>query len=215
MRKGVMYFLVFLVIIQSSLAATIYGTIYDSALDKASNIKITIDTTPIQYQISKDSDYSFGVSAGTYTLKAEQYQYRDVVAEMQEDITVNEDGTYRLDLILFPIFEDFGENETSFIEDAIIEEKTVIWPYFLFIIIIITILVLFLLKKKIKSKSNIPDDLQDLYQFIKKQKRTTQKELRKQFPLSEAKISLMVTDLEQRNLIKKLKKGRGNIIILK
>ena len=48
-----------------------------------------------------------------------------------------------------------------------------------------------------------------------KHKRTTQKEIRKIIPLSEAKISLMITDLESRDLIKKVKKGRGNIIILK
>ena len=183
-------------------------------MDKASNVKITIDTTPIQYQISKDSDYSFEVPAGTYILKAEQYQYKEVIAEMQEEITVLEEGTYRLDLILFPVFEDFGEDETDFIEDAIIEDKTKIWFYFL-ILIPITLILFFLIKKKNKPKEQIPEDLQDLYNFIKKQKRTTQKELRKQFPLSEAKVSLMVADLEQRNLIKKLKKGRGNIIIIK
>ncbi len=44
--------------------------------------------------------------------------------------------------------------------------------------------------------------------------RTTQKEIRKQFPLSEAKISLIISDLERKKLIKKIKKGRGNIILL-
>ena len=61
----------------------------------------------------------------------------------------------------------------------------------------------------------LPKDLSELYEFIRKHKRTTQKEIRKTIPLSEAKISLMITDLESRNLIKKIKKGRGNIIILK
>ncbi|MHC1584962.1 MAG: helix-turn-helix transcriptional regulator, partial [Candidatus Syntropharchaeia archaeon] len=32
--------------------------------------------------------------------------------------------------------------------------------------------------------------------------------------LSEAKISLMITDLENRGLVTKIKKGRGNVIIL-
>jgi uncharacterized membrane protein len=212
MIKEVTYFLVFLIIIQFSLAATIYGTIYDSELNKADNVKVTIDTIPTQYQISKDSDYSFEVPAGSYTLKAEQYQYNEVIAEMQQKLTVNEDGTYRLDIILFPILEDFGENETDFIEAAIIEEQKTNWFYLLLIPLII---IIFLVFKKNKPKKQIPEDLEEIYNFIKKQKRTTQKELRKQFPLSEAKISLMVSDLEQRNLIKKIKKGRGNIIIIK
>ena len=31
---------------------------------------------------------------------------------------------------------------------------------------------------------------------------------------SEAKVSLMVTDLEDRGLVRKVKQGRGNIILL-
>ena len=45
--------------------------------------------------------------------------------------------------------------------------------------------------------------------------RITQKELRKEMPLSEAKVSLLISELEHKNKIEKIKKGRGNIIILK
>jgi len=50
-------------------------------------------------------------------------------------------------------------------------------------------------------------------QLVKKEKRTTQKDLRKEIPLSEAKISLIITDLESKGKIRKIKKGRGNILI--
>lgn len=58
-----------------------------------------------------------------------------------------------------------------------------------------------------------PDELAKLAGFIKSHKRATQKDIRKQIPLSEAKISLMLTDLESQGKIRKIKKGRGNIII--
>lgn len=45
--------------------------------------------------------------------------------------------------------------------------------------------------------------------------RTTQKLIRKKIPLSEAKISLMISELEAKGKIEKIKKGRGNLIILK
>ena len=45
--------------------------------------------------------------------------------------------------------------------------------------------------------------------------RATQKDIRKQIPLSEAKISLMLAELEHKGVVEKIKKGRGNIIILK
>ena len=42
----------------------------------------------------------------------------------------------------------------------------------------------------------------------------TQKELRKGMPCSEAKVSLVVTELEEMKVVKKFKRGRGNIIKL-
>jgi uncharacterized membrane protein len=60
----------------------------------------------------------------------------------------------------------------------------------------------------------LPEDLRELYDLIlKKGGRTTQKEIRKDAKYGEAKVSLMLADLEDRGLIKKIKKGRSNIII--
>ena len=62
--------------------------------------------------------------------------------------------------------------------------------------------------------SDLPDDLRELYDLIMiKGGRTTQKEIRKDAKYGEAKVSLMLADLEDRGLIKKIKKGRSNIII--
>lgn len=62
---------------------------------------------------------------------------------------------------------------------------------------------------------DLPDDAKQVLKIIKERGgRTTQKDIRKDIPLSEAKISLILTDLEQRKFIRKIKKGRGNIIIL-
>ncbi len=44
--------------------------------------------------------------------------------------------------------------------------------------------------------------------------RMTQLDLRKAVPYSEVRISLIVTDLEDAGLLRKVKKGRGNILIL-
>ncbi len=48
---------------------------------------------------------------------------------------------------------------------------------------------------------------------IQKEKRLTQKELRKGFPFSEAKMSLILAELEHDGSIRKIKKGRGNVLI--
>jgi len=69
--------------------------------------------------------------------------------------------------------------------------------------------------KPIENKTGeLPDDLRELYDLIlKKGGRTTQKEIRKDAKYGEAKVSLMLADLEDRGFVKKIKKGRSNIII--
>ena len=58
------------------------------------------------------------------------------------------------------------------------------------------------------------DDAEKVLNFIKQEKRTTQKDIRKEFPVSEAKISLILTELESKGKIKKIKKGKTNVVIL-
>lgn len=62
-------------------------------------------------------------------------------------------------------------------------------------------------------ESEFDENTQKMYILLKKEKQMTQKEIRKQFDLSEAKISLILTDLQNQGILKRIKKGRGNIII--
>jgi len=67
----------------------------------------------------------------------------------------------------------------------------------------------------VDAGSAIPSDLQEVLSIIRGHEgRITQKDLRLRLNCSEAKASLMVTDLEDRGLVRKMKKGRGNVIIL-
>lgn len=60
---------------------------------------------------------------------------------------------------------------------------------------------------------SLPEDLKELLDVIRHcGNRITQRELRKKSPYSESKVSLMLSDLEERGLIEKFKRGRGNII---
>jgi len=67
-----------------------------------------------------------------------------------------------------------------------------------------------------KSVDELSDDLAGVLAVIKAEGgRTTQKELRKHIPVSEAKLSMMLTELEASGKVRKIKKGRGNLIVLK
>lgn len=67
-----------------------------------------------------------------------------------------------------------------------------------------------------QKKEKLPKDLKEIVDIMKDNEgRITQKDLRKHIPLSEAKVSLMIAELESMGVVKKIKKGRGNILILK
>ena len=68
----------------------------------------------------------------------------------------------------------------------------------------------------LKKKLPLPADLQVVMDIIRGQGgRITQKDLRSKLKYSEGKVSLMLADLERRELIEKFKRGRGNVVILR
>ncbi|AKB74754.1 hypothetical protein MSLAZ_1493 [Methanosarcina lacustris Z-7289] len=68
----------------------------------------------------------------------------------------------------------------------------------------------------IKKNYPLPADLQEIMDIIRGQGgRITQKDLRSKLKYSEGKVSLMLADLERRDLIEKFKRGRGNVVILR
>ena len=220
MQKKVVYFLVLLLLSTTCYAATLHGTIYDLSLDKISDVVVEVDSSPIQRVISSQGEYEFELQQGEYTISAEQMQDGIVVARAEEQITISGEGEYNLDLFMFP---DFGEEE-SLLEDTeeMVDESYFETTDYLLIAVILLLLcligiVLFLhfrsKKKPIAVEGS--DDLQKVISIIKSRGgRTTQKEIRKNMPLSEAKVSLIISELEEKGVIRKIKKGRGNIIIL-
>ncbi|MBN1645352.1 hypothetical protein JW851_04955 [Candidatus Woesearchaeota archaeon] len=226
-----------LLILLSSLAsaAVIEGKIYDIELNELSNVKIEVNTVPRQILVSTDGSYSFNLPSGTYSITA-TYSKEDL--KIIEHVTVKDQGTYNLDLILFPDLDPEAEilNEVTEIDiaNSYFEEDANTLGRLTIIIVLAVLagLIIFIwfkfkskteeIKKEVEkkvakaSRPPVPEDLKDLVKFIKQEGgRTTQKDIRKHIPLSEAKISLMIAELEDKGLIKKIKKGRGNIIVLK
>ena len=228
----VKFAILFLLLLNLVNAATIHGTVYDLSLKKVNNAIVEIDTSPRQFMVAQNGSYSFNVPNGFYIIKSQLKQKNSVVASVQENITIKQEGNYVLDLILFPDIEEGIENiELDLNGDIIDEEKNKILSIVVLMIIFLGIMAIgyyyFIKSKKAHptetvkedkdSEKNIQDtDLNQLINVIKNEGgRTTQKDIRKQIPLSEAKISLMIAELEHKGIIEKIKKGRGNIIILK
>jgi len=238
-NKLLLISLIFLLLaVPYSLAATIHGTVYDMELNKAENAIVKVNTVPEQTYVAKDGSYSFNIPNGDYKIEAVyESEFRKYTST--EEVKVEADGDYVVDIILFP---DISEEESLLDEDIEIpelyptEKKSLLWLYVVLMVLAAFVGVYFILRKrKHKRKEEEPEeeeeneteettsteepteDLADkVLNFIKENDgRTTQKDIRKQFPLSEAKISLVITELEHKGLVKRIKKGRGNVILLK
>ena len=222
MSKKLILAVILLFVINTAAAATIHGTVYNLELEKQPDVIITVDSIPKQTFVSKDGTYSFNLPKGLYTITAE---YDEESAK--ESIAIQQSGDYILDLILFPTFaeEEFlDEAEEDYLEDDYFKSPVPLYLTVLIIIGLMAFFVFIVLKYKRllkKFTEELKDNLQEadvadkVFDFIKKQKRVTQKQIRNRFPSSEAKISLILTELEHKGKIEKIKKGRGNIILLK
>ncbi len=210
--------MILLILPITSFAASIHGSVYDVSLNKINNLIIEINSEPMQRFISNDGNYKFNINSGNYIIQA-KLSPNNTIAE--ESIVIKTDGDFNLDLFAnleIPEEELLKDIEEDYTSDLVNEEENS--PSSLFILIIlllISTLIWFYFKKRNEIKESPEEDIsQKILNFIKKENgRTTQKDLRKNFPLSESKISLVISELESKGKIEKIKKGRGNILILK
>lgn len=237
MLKKLIIVLMLLISIENCYAATIYGNIYDLNLNKMEGrVEVEVDSSPRQYQVSTDGTYSFFLLVGKYTIKAKYEEHGRLKYIAEEKIVVRDEGRFIHDIVMYPS----PEEEERLINETIEEPSNGEQSILLFVIIgsvfVISILLVVYFLKRGKKKEYIqekkegsfdetkeekedienPESLDTIIKIIKENKgRITQKDIRKQIPLSEAKISLMITELEDKGIVKRIKKGRGNIIILK
>ncbi|MCZ7398407.1 MAG: hypothetical protein O8C62_01790 [Candidatus Methanoperedens sp.] len=242
-RRFVLIILLMTGLIASAQAAKVYGTIYEwSDIEKPLKnviVEVNENSTRIQYNISTTGAYAFDIPTGKYSIKARYYRNNILEYTGEEKLEIdNPDESRNIDLLLFPPteseYEYLGDiNLTGDLE--LKSESNQIYYIITTILVFAALLILYWMRKK-KNKpieqgagetigippeniaktesTELPEDLRGIYELIlKKGGRVTQKELRKEVKYGEAKVSLMIADLENRGLVKKIKKGRANIII--
>jgi uncharacterized membrane protein len=242
MRKVLILLTISLLLISLASAATLKGTIYDSNLDVAKDSLIEINTNPTQKFLAKEGDYLFEVPQGEYIIKVTKGFFS---TSEQLTVSNEGEFVYDLFLLEDFSEEDELWQDTNLQFFNEIEEKEknsgYAWWRYLIAIVLILYLAYRLLKTRkkygrlkdfrknfVKEKKKTveehkeeiasePGYLDRTLEIIKKHDgRISQKHLRKEMlDLSEAKISLILTELEHKDKIEKVKKGRGNVIILK
>lgn len=230
------FILVILIVLLSTLAqaATLKGSIYNSNLELETNVLVEISS---QKYLAKEGTFQFELPAGTYTLTAKKG-----FLSSSEEIEVSSAGETIYDLFLLEDFTEEDELWKDTEENLFDEEQTSYswWRYLIAGLIILALLIRFLWWRKkygpislfrkkvqIEHKKTIAEHREDIakepgyldrtLEIIKKAEgRITQKQLRKEMlDLSEAKISLILAELEHKGKIERIKSGRGKIILLK
>ncbi|MBI5389909.1 hypothetical protein HZB02_00285 [Candidatus Woesearchaeota archaeon] len=221
----------FIMLIANASAAEISGDVYDFSLEKITAI-ISINTTPVQRVVAHGS-YHFAVKPGSYAIVAEHVEHEELIASSSDLIRVGDDGNYTLDLILLPNIEGKepsldAQPKTTFLSK---NATLLIAIGMLTIALIIGFLTYRFHQKKKQAVRSLNKKMQKpeltstqvidplpqrLLEIIHAAEgRITQRDLRKQLPqYSEAKISLALTELEAAGNVKKIKKGRGNVIVV-
>ena len=223
-----MFLLIIFISVNMVNATEIHGDVYDINFNKLTNVLVEVNSIPQQSLILKDSGYNFKLNTGNYTIKASYIKNKELIAYVEENVLITDpNGDYNLDLILFPYIENDNAVDINFtgIEDKKKDNKFSILIVILSVISILVVVYLIVdfrksAKKteKVEEKFDIievkDEALEKAYSIITQEKRINQKDLRKQLNLSEAKVSLIISQLEAEGKVKKIKKGRGNIVLL-
>ncbi len=212
-----MRFILLLLLLPGVFAATLHGNVYDVDFNLLKDVVVKIDTVPEQTLVSKDGSYSFEVPNGDHSLTASIAKGQSLQPYAQEYISIDAEGTYVVDLFTFP---EFGEEEELDIQDIDVDVPETPdhfpWRYVFLGMMVIGALLFWFSKKRSAQEEPVAQDLEQICALLKSEGgRINQKDLRKSIPLSEAKISLMVTELESKGRIQKIRKGRANILLLK
>jgi uncharacterized membrane protein len=228
----ILVFLISFTLIPVADASVIHGKVFSwETLEPINGVIVEINTTPVQKKVTENGSYIFdSVPPGNYTIRA-VYKTEKEYLYAEENITIVTEGRYVIDLILFPEINIPDIQDIEMVEFDIGDVGG--WNYFILIpipvIIAFAVLLIYLRRSRVdeiefqeepdleaNGIESLPDDLREVVEIlIRNDGRISQRDLRKKIGCSEAKMSLMVADLERRGIVEKVKKGRGNIIFLK
>jgi len=188
-------------------AGQVYGEIYKSSMERPNSTIIEIEGQFSYRMVSEKPNFSIYLPEGEYAISASAFDEKgNLQYYASEDVSIG-DGDQRIDLVLKPA-----------------DEGPLAMGLMAMVFIICASLAFFILRKKghqpnapataIEPKApRLDPDARALITALDNMEgRATQKELKESLKFSDSKLSLILTELEHYGLIRKFKKGRGNII---
>ncbi|VVB70814.1 Uncharacterised protein [uncultured archaeon] len=220
------FILLFSLLFLSVEAVVLSGTIYDSDNDQvAKNILMKLEGTNSYQYFSTNGTFSINVTPGNYTVLLLDIVNNTLMRQGSESIFIEDDSVN--DFLIFPVESGYSQDYVNVSQLFDLPEATVDASssstssssnYLLLYLVILLLLsgiiayFLFLKRKPILSTNNLvlSSEEQLIYNLIKKEKIISQKELRKNVSFSEAKVSMVLSSLEEKGLLRRIKKGNAN-----
>ena len=227
--------LILILLINLLFPTTLFGEIFDAEdFSKLNNtiIKIEGDTT---IQVTVDGNYSLELPEGNYTLTASYYEEGKLKYYTKEELNLNQE-IMQFDLVLLPeelrnilpedLQTDENKTDTNNGNTNGDNKETDYTPFIIAFVLgtIIFVVGYFFIQKKQKEvepedddkiNEELDDDCKKVLKILgENEGRMNQKEIRDILNFSETKMSLVVAELETVKKIKKIKKGRQNILKL-
>ncbi|MFH1785133.1 MAG: hypothetical protein ABH842_01775 [Candidatus Micrarchaeota archaeon] len=212
-------------------STTISGKIYDADnMKPLNNTIITVENSDNNVVLQQvcDSPYNVEIETGNYTFRAYYFDNGSLKYYSDYNIQVNQNNM-QLDLILMPyellsLSPGFNPppavNPSNTVNNSNPNDQTIV-DYSLYIIVLAIVIVFtlawfFLRKTPVTSlEPELDDDCIKVLKILgENEGRMVQKELREILKFSETKMSIIITELEVSGYIKKIKKGRGNVLKL-
>ena len=98
--------------------ATVHGVAYEwNTFEPLDNAIIEVNSTPAQSMVAKYGVYSFELTNGTYHITASYYEDDQLTYYAEDIITVSDEGSYVLDLLLLPSYSS-SDDTTSSVSDV-------------------------------------------------------------------------------------------------
>lgn len=231
--KFLLFLAVSLFLLSTTAKATVvFGNVYDSNLELVQRAIVQINTTPTQTIVTQNGSFTFNVPKGSYQLTTKVPGEQNVT----DDFEIRDEGEFQYDIILpYSVTTTLPEETTTTEQAGNSTQSNNYFPYLAAIVLIAISVIAYYFQNKRKEvrEDSIPS--QEVTEEKKERKATyvdsneekeimgiieraggriTQRELRKETQLSEAMVSMTLTELEKDGKIEKIKKGRGNIIKL-
>ncbi|ABE52800.1 DUF7343 domain-containing protein [Methanococcoides burtonii] len=94
--------------------ATIHGVVYEwDTFEPTDNAYIEINTTPTQSIVPQYGIYSLELPPGNYQITATSYKENKLEYSTEVPLTITDNGTYVIDLLLMPVYSDIVESDEN------------------------------------------------------------------------------------------------------